>query len=470
MKYYLAFDLGASSGRGILGHIDENGKLILEEIHRFKNFPAEADGHFRWDFKALLSEIKTGIKKAYAVTQDIVSLSVDTWGVDFAFFRNGELIRDPYCYRDSRNAEGMEAFHKNVMSVEELYGRVGIQQMVFNTLYQLYAHKAMHPEDFENGSVALLMPDALIYALSGEISAEYTIASTTAMIDPVKRTWDVELLEKAGIPVNVLPPVELPAKRTFRLSEAVAAELGVPRLGVVKCGGHDTASAVSCTPCDENTDWLYISSGTWALLGAELDQPVLSAKACDAHYTNEGAVNGKIRFLTNIMGTWLLQETRRIWQESGKDISFQEMMEMAQAAPDAGLVFPPNDQLFLAPGDMPGRIRQWFKEHGKPVPETDAALVRSIYDSLAVCFRESIQALEELLGRKFTVLHILGGAIRDDFLMGLTAKTTGMKVLTGPLEATSTGNILAQMMADGTIADCQAARELVKKSCEIRDY
>ena len=364
----------------------------------------------------------------------------------------------------------MEAFHKNVMSVEELYSRVGIQQMVFNTLYQLYAHKTMHPEDFENGSVALLMPDALIYALSGEISAEYTIASTTAMIDPVKRTWDVELLEKAGIPVNVLPPVELPAKRTFRLSEAVAAELGVPRLGVVKCGGHDTASAVSCTPCDADTKWLYISSGTWALLGAELAQPVLKKEACDAHYTNEGAVNGKIRFLTNIMGTWLLQETRRIWQESGKDISFQEMMEMAQAAPDAGLVFPPNDQLFLAPGDMPGRIRQWFRDHGKAVPETDAALVRSIYDSLAVCFRDSIQALETLLGEKFDVLHILGGAIRDDFLMSLTAKITGMKVLTGPLEATSTGNILAQMMADGTIADCQAARALVKKSCEIKEY
>lgn len=470
MKYYLAFDLGASSGRGILGHIDENGKLILEEIHRFKNFPMEADGHFRWDFNALLSEIKTGIKKAYAVTQDIVSLSVDTWGVDYAFFRNGELIRNPYCYRDGRTTAAMEEFHKNVMSVEELYSRVGIQQMVFNTLYQLYAHKAMHPEDFENGSVALLMPDALIYALTGEISAEYTIASTTAMLDPVKRTWDLELLEKTGIPASVLPPVELPAKRTFHLSEKVAAELGIPRLGVVKCGGHDTASAVSCTPCDADTKWLYISSGTWALLGAELDQPVLSNDACAAHYTNEGAFNGKIRFLTNIMGTWLLQETRRIWQENGKDVSFQEMMEMAQAAPDAGLVFPPNDQLFLAPGDMPGRIRQWFREHGKTVPETDAALVRSIYDSLAVCFRDSIQSLEKLLGQKFDILHILGGAIRDDFLMELTAKTTGMKVLTGPLEATSTGNILAQMMANGTIADSQAARALVKKSCEIKEY
>ena len=470
MKYYLAFDLGASSGRGILGHIDGDGKLILEEIHRFKNFPSEADGHFRWDFKSLLGEIKTGIRKAYAVTTDIVSLSIDTWGVDYAFFRNGELIRDPYCYRDSRTTPAMEQFHKDVMSSEDLYLRTGIQQMVFNTIYQLYAHKQMHPEDFGPDCVALLMPDALIYCLTGEMSSEYTIASTTAIADPVTRTWDTGLLEKAGIPAHILPPIEMAAKRTFCLSEAVATELGVPRLGVVKCGSHDTASAVSCTPCDADSKWLYISSGTWALLGAELAQPFLKTTALDAHYTNEGAVDGKIRFLTNIMGTWLLQETRRVWQESGRDISFAQMEQMAQTAPDAGLVFPPNDPVFLAPGDMPGRIREWFRNAGKPVPERDEALLRAIYDSLAICFRDSIQALEKLLGTKYDVLHILGGAIRDEFLMKLTAKATGMKVLTGPLEATATGNILAQMLADGTIADVQSARELVRRSCEIKEY
>ncbi|MBR2435705.1 MAG: rhamnulokinase, partial [Lentisphaeria bacterium] len=233
---------------------------------------------------------------------------------------------------------------------------------------------------------------------------------------------------------------------------------------------HDTASAVSCTPCDADSKWLYISSGTWALLGAELAQPFLKTTALDAHYTNEGAVDGKIRFLTNIMGTWLLQETRRVWQESGRDISFAQMEQMAQTAPDAGLIFPPNDPVFLAPGDMPGRIREWFRNAGKPVPESDEALLRAIYDSLAICFRDSIQALEKLLGTKYDVLHILGGAIRDEFLMKLTAKATGMKVLTGPLEATATGNILAQMLADGTIADVQSARELVRRSCEIKEY
>lgn len=469
MKSYLAFDLGASSGRAILGGL-ENGRLVLKEVHRFKNYPSERNGSFFWDFDHLLAEIKTGIRKACEAEKEIVSFSIDTWGVDFAVFRNGKLVRDPVCYRDPRNEEGRLAFHNEVMSEKELYGLTGIQMMSFNTLFQLYEHKKEYPEDFGPDCRFFLMPDALHYALTGAETSEYTIASTTAMLDPVKRVWHSELLRRAGIPEEVLPPVEMPATSKHLLKEEIAKELGVPRLAAVKVGSHDTASAVASTPAGKGGPWAYISSGTWALLGAEIPEPVLTDAALKAHYTNEGGFNGKIRFLTNIMGTWLLQETRHTWQEAGKDLGFSEMSAMAAAEPDKGLRFPPNDPSFLAPGDMPSRIREWFRKNGKPVPETDGELLRCIYDSLADCFRDSIRNLQDLLHVKFQVLHILGGAIRDEFLMKRTAETTGLPVRTGPLEATATGNILAQMIASGDLKDNEEARELVTRSVELKDY
>ena len=469
MKAYLAFDLGASSGRGMLGRV-RDGKLELEEIHRFKNYPCERDGHFHWDFQSLLSEIKTGIRKAYEAEHDIESFSIDTWGVDHVIFRGGKPVRDPFCYRDPRTDTSFEAFHREVMSEDELYARTGIQLMHFNTVYQLYAHKKEHPEDFTAGSFALLMPDALLYALTDCRSSEYTMASTTALLNPHTRQWDAELLRRMEIPETLFPAVEMPGQQTFRLSEAVAAELGVPRLRAVKVGSHDTASAVASTPCDPSSRWAYISSGTWALLGTELPAPFTEPAAKKAGYTNEGALDGKIRFLTNIMGTWLLQETRRVWQENGRDLGFSDISRMAESEPDRGLRFEARDQVFLAPGDMPERIRSWFRGRGMEVPATDAALVRTIYDSLADCFRDSIRNMESLLGTRFEVLHILGGAIRDGFLMRRTAESCGIPVLTGPLEATATGNILSQMISAGELRDITEGRALVARSAGITRY
>lgn len=470
MKCWLAFDLGASSGRAVLGRI-RDGKLEMEEIHRFKNYPYEKDGHFYWDFQSLVKEIKEGIRKAWVKEQEIVSLSVDTWGVDYVIFRNGKPVRDPYCYRDSRTVAAMEHFHREIMSEDELYAHAGTQLMSFNTIYQLYAHQSEHPEDFANGSFGALMPDALLYALTEDHSAtEYTFASTTSLLNAEMKQWDGELFRKIGVREDFFAPVEMPGKRVFRLSEAVAKELGVPRLNVVRTASHDTASAVIAAPVDPGWSWAYISSGTWALLGTELGVPRLDSRDRKAHFTNEGGANGKIRFLSNIMGTWLLQETRRTWNEQGKNISFDELEQMAQSVPDRDFRFNPDDEVFLAPGDMPARIRTWFHDHYLAAPETDAELVRCIYDSLATCFRDKIRIMEFCTGRRVGRLHILGGAIRDNFLMKLTAEACGIPVFTGPVEATATGNLITQMVGCGELHDFEDGRKLVRESIEVGQY
>ena len=467
-RHYLAFDLGASSGRAILGSV-RDGRLELEEIHRFKNYPYEKDGHYFWDFRALLAELETGLKKAVAAAPALVSFSIDTWGVDYALFRNGELLHDPYCYRDGRTETAIEDFHKRIPKAD-FYARNGIQPLVFNTIYQFCAELRDDPAALE-GSTMLLMPDALHYMLTGTATSEITIASTGALLKASSPEWDAEALRKlAGLPSGLFTKLVPPASPAGQLKPKTAARLGIPQIPAVKCASHDTASAVLAMPCADPEKALYISLGTWALLGAELRSAILTPEALESHFTNERGVEGTFRFLCNIMGTWLLQETRRTWTEQGKDISFADMEAMAAPLDGQPYRIDPDDAAFFPPGDMPERVRRYCREHGQGEIPDDAALVRCIYDSLADCFRKRIDQLESITGRSFDTLNILGGGTRDRFFMRLVSRTTGRRVLAGPTEATAIGNILAQMIASGDLKDAAEARALTAKSFPLAVY
>ena len=467
-KHYLAFDLGASSGRAILGTV-RNGRLKLEEIHRFKNYPYEKDGHYFWDFRALLGELETGLKKAAATTPDLVSFSIDTWGVDYALFRNGELLHDPYCYRDGRTEAAIEVFHKKIGKAE-FYARNGIQPLVFNTIYQLCAELRDDPAALDS-STMLLMPDALHYMLTGTATSEITIASTGALLKASSPEWDAEALSKlAGLPSGLFTRLVPPASPAGCLKPETAARLGIPQIPAVKCASHDTASAVLAMPCADPENALYVSLGTWALLGAELRTAILTPEALESRFTNERGVEGTFRFLCNIMGTWLLQETRRTWTEQGKDISFADMEAMAAPLDGQPFRIDPDDAVFFPPGDMPERVWRYCAEHGQGEIPSDAALVRCIYDSLADCFKKRIGQLESITGKRFDTLNILGGGTRDRFFMRLVARTTGRRVLAGPTEATAIGNVLGQMLADGTLKNASEARALVAKSFPLAVY
>lgn len=467
-KHYLAFDLGASSGRAILGSV-RNGRLELEEIHRFKNYPYEKDGHYFWDFHALLGELETGLKKAAAITHDLVSFSIDTWGVDYALFRNGELIHDPYCYRDGRTESAIEDFHKRIPKAD-FYARNGIQPLVFNTIYQLCAELRDNPAAMD-GSMMLLIPDALHFMLTGTATSEITIASTGALLKAGSPEWDTDALyQLAGLPASLFTKLMPPASPAGCLKAETAARLGIQRIPAVKCASHDTASAVLAMPCVDPEKALYISLGTWALLGAELRSAILTPEAMESHFTNERGVEDTFRFLCNIMGTWLLQETRRTWTEQGKDISFADMEAMAAPLDGQSFRIDPDDAAFFPPGDMPERIRRYCREHGQGEIPDDAALVRCIYDSLADCFKKRIEQLESITGKHFDTINILGGGTRDRFFMRLAARTTGRRVLAGPTEATAIGNILAQMIAGGELKNAAEARALVAKSFPLAVY
>ena len=467
-RQYLAFDLGASSGRAILGSI-RNGRLELEEIHRFKNYPYEKDGHYFWDFRALLGELETGMKKAVSAAPDLASFSIDTWGVDYALFRGGELLHDPYCYRDGRTKAAIENFHKKI-SKADFYAHNGIQPLVFNTIYQLCAELRDDPASLD-GSTMLFMPDALHYMLTGTATSEVTIASTGAVLKGDAPEWAMDDLSRfAGLPIGLFTKLVPPASPAGCMKAETAARLGIPRIPAVKCASHDTASAVLAMPCAAPEKALYVSLGTWALLGAELRSAILTPEAMESHFTNERGVENTFRFLCNIMGTWLLQETRRTWTEQGRDISFADMEAMAAPLDGQPYRIDPDDAVFFPPGDMPERVWRYCAEHGQGEIPNDAALVRCIYDSLADCFKKRIEQLEAITGKKFDTLNILGGGTRDKFFMRLVARTTGRRVLAGPTEATAIGNIVAQMIADGTLKNAAEARALVAKSFSLAIY
>jgi len=467
-KSYLALDFGASSGRAIIGTI-ANGKLTLKEIHRFPNGPVERDGSFFWDIERLFKETLKGIKKAAKACPNLQGIAVDTWGVDYVLLKkDGKFLRDPYSYRDPRTGGVPEKISKKI-SDKAIYSKTGIQSMLFNSVYQLYAHKAAYPADLK-GTKILLIPDAINYMLCGRIACELTEASTTQILNAKTKKWDDNIIKALGFDKALFPQVAKPCTKAGMLRPDLAKELGCKQIPVFFAGSHDTASAAAAVPAKKDTKWAFLSLGTWALFGVESKKAVLTETARKAGFTNECGLDGKTLFMSNIMGTWLLQETKRVWTEKGRKVSFPDMAKMAAGSECCKYFINPNDNMFYSPCDMPAKIREFLARTGQGKDVSDSEVVRCIYDSLAVRFRLQLGHMESILGTKFQYLHVIGGGCQDKFFLQLIADATGLVVVAGPVEATAAGNIAAQAVASGEFKSLSSAREMVRRSFGLEIY
>ena len=464
MSWHLAIDLGASSGRHILGRV-ENGKLITEDVYRFDNGYVEKNGTLCWDTEKLFNEILRGLEVCKELGKEPETVSVDTWGVDYALLdKDNHLIGDVVCYRDSRT-DGIQDEVHSIINETELFERIGIQSHSFNTLYQLYATKKYTPEQLEKADILLFLPDYFAFLLTGKRTCEYTIASTSEMLNLETGTWDREVLNKLGIRHDILLEPVKPCTVLGEVSKEVANKIGFcPK--VVLAGSHDTASAVAAVPSlEKNT--LYISSGTWSLMGIESPTPVNSEQCMKAGLTNEGGVEGRYRILKNIMGLWLIQSVRR---ELGKKYSFAELCDMAEQAKDMGGLLDVCDECFLAPESMIDTIKNYCAENNCTVPETPGEIARLIYHSLANEYAKSATEIEKLAGVTFGCINVIGGGSNADYLNRLTAEYSGKTVLAGPGEATAIGNLCAQLIASGELSGITQARQLIINSFEIKEY
>ena len=467
MKKVLAFDLGASSGRGIIATLD-NGKITLDEIHRFPNNGVSVRGTLYWDILYLFDQIKQGIVKA-RLAGGFDSIGIDTWGVDFGLVdENGDLIGNPVHYRDARTDNIPEEVFKEI-SKDELYGKTGIQILNFNTLFQLYYLAKYKADLLKRADKFIFIPDLLNYFLTGVKKSEYTIASTSQMLNPAKRTWDKDLLSALNIPTDILCDIIETGEILGKLSPEICEELSVEPVNVIAVGGHDTASAVVSVPTTED-DFVYVSCGTWSLFGTELKEPLISEEGLKASYTNEGGYGGTIRYLTNIMGLWLIQEARRDWQKQGNDLSFGELAALAAEAKPFQCFVDPDYPEFGKPGNMPRKIQDYCKKTGQYVPQTIGEISRCIYESLALKYRHAFLNLAKITGKDFKGIHIVGGGTNAAILCQMTASSCNIDVSAGPVEATALGNVAVQLIASGDIKDIKEARQIIKDSSDIKVY
>lgn len=448
MRTVLAFDFGASSGRAIRGVFD-GGCIACEEVHRFGNAPLLAEGHMCHDVGRILGEVQAALAKAGPVD----SLAFDTWGVDYGLLgRDGKLLRPPRHYRDGRT-QGAVGQALRVLPAQELYAGTGCQIMEINTLFQLMR------EDWEGAETLLFMPDLFACLLSGAKVCERSIASTSQMLDPASGDWNRRVLDAFGIPAGLFAPL-------VDSGTLVGEYKGIK---VIAAAGHDTQCAVAAMPC-RGGDAAFLSCGTWSLIGCELDAPILTEESARLGLSNELGPGGKIHYLKNISGLWLIQELRRCLAEAGERYSYNELEALARECPAFRSFIDPDEGVFAAPGGMPGKIRAYCRESGQPVPETAGQLVRCIYESLAMKYRLALGQIRQCTGRRFTVLHLLGGGARDGFLCQLAADSLGMPVAAGPVEATALGNILLQLVALGEIEDIRAGRELAARTGNLTWY
>ncbi len=458
----LAIDLGASSGRGIVGAFDGE-KLTLRENHRFSNDPVFVNGRFTWDILRIFFEIKNSITKTVIDRDNISSMGIDTWGVDYGLLdKNGRLMANPTHYRDTRTDQ-ITAYTKAFVSPEEVYNITGIQAIDFNTLNQLAAEKRDDPEMLERAATMLFIPDLLNYFLTGKKMTEYTVASTGMILDAKTKKYATGLFEKLGIPTNILTEIVEPGTDLGGLLPQICEEVGQNNIRVRTVASHDTASAVLAVPA-ANDDFIYISSGTWSLMGAELKSPLLNDATRAANFTNEGGAMNTIRFLKNIMGLWIIQESRRQWKREGKDYSFAQMEAWAKEATPFRSLINVDDKSFNTPGNMPEKIRDYCRRTGQPVPESVGEVVRCIYESLSLKYRYTVENIAELSGKPASMINVVGGGTKDKFLSQMTADACGIPVCAGPEEATAIGNLLMQAIAAGEIADLHQAREVVSAS------
>lgn len=463
-KYYLAVDIGASSGRHILGHL-ENGKIELEEIYRFENGMDHKGGKLLWNVERLFGEILNGMKKCRELGKLPVSMAIDTWAVDYVLLdEKDQILGDTYGYRDHRT-DGMDAEVAKILPETELYARTGIQKQIFNTIYQLMAVEKKTPEIMKQAKTLLMLPDYFGFRLTGNKLSEYTNGSTTQLVDPHTYQWDKELIQSLGYPEEIFLPLKMPGSKVGNLLPQIREEVGYD-LEVVLCGSHDTASAVMTVPQTEG-DGIYISSGTWSLMGIESLEPIITKEAAAANLTNEGGYDHRFRFLKNIMGLWMIQSVRHEYQDA---YSFAQLCDMAEESRDFSSRVDVNDQSFLSPDSMIEAIKQYCQKTGQPVPETVGELAAVVYRSLAQSYGETVKELETIAGRIYDSIHIIGGGSNAAYLNQLTADATGKTVYAGPGEATAIGNLLAQMIHAGDLADLKGARQCVRDSFEIKTY
>ena len=466
-KQVLAFDFGASSGRAILGSFDGE-KITLKEIHRFSNDPVKVGNTFYWDVLRLFHEIKQGILKSKQYGK-IESIGIDTWGVDFGLIdEKGYLLENPVHYRDDRNIGMIEEAEK-YMSKDEMYDRTGIQFMEFNTLFQLLSLKKNRPEQLERADKLLFMPDLLAYMLTGEKVAEYSIATTSQMVNINTQTWDKELLDTMGIPERILCDIVPAGTSSGVLRPELCEELGVDAVPVIAVCGHDTQSAITAIP-SESKDFAFISSGTWSLFGTELDAPVVNDKAKKLNVTNEGGYGFTTAFLKNICGLWLIQESRRQWIREGNEYSYAELEQEALKAEPFKCFIDPDAPDFVAMGDMPERVREFCRKTGQYVPETVGEVMRCIYESLAMKYKYVLAGIEDCTEKQYDRIHVMGGGTKDTFLCAMTASSCNRTVFAGPIEATVLGNIAVQFMSANDIKDIAEARKIIAKGENLKVY
>lgn len=459
--YYLAVDIGASSGRHILAHL-ENGNIVLEEMHRFENGLVHRGGHLCWDTERLFSGIIEGMKKCKAAGKIPCSMGIDTWGVDFVLLdKQGNRLGDAVAYRDSRT-EGMDAVVSQCISEEELYAKTGTQKQMYNTIYQLMSIRQENPELLQQAERFLMTPEYYHYLLTGKAVNEYTLATTTNLVNAQTKQWDGELLDALGFPRRLFGELKCPGETVGVLTEDIAKQVGFS-CKVVLPATHDTGSAVAAVPANDD-DFLYISSGTWSLLGVERLHPDCSEASRRLNFTNEGGVNYRFRYLKNIMGLWMLQSIKR---ELNNQYGFGEISSMARKA-DIASVIDVDDMRFLAPESMIETIKAVCAESGQAVPQTVGEVAKVVYLSLSECYGKAVREMEQITGRTYSRLHIVGGGCQDDYLNELTAKATGKAVYAGPIEATAIGNLLVQFLAAGEFATLEEGRSAIARSFAVK--
>ncbi len=469
MGNHIAIDLGAESGRVMLGSYFD-GKLQLEEMHRFMNIPIQKDNSTRWNVDMLWGEIQTGLKKTFANHENIESIGVDTWGVDFVLLdENGKMLDLPYHYRDIRT-DGIpeEVFQK--ISAKDLYLETGIQIMQLNTIFQLIALKQQQPKIFNKIDKLLFMPDWIVYRLTGKINNEFTIASTSQLMNMNTRKWSKKLLDTFGIPSKIFPLIVNPGDKIGIIKSSLCNELGCNSIPVIAVGSHDTASAVASIPAKKSSNWAYLSSGTWSLIGIESSKALINEETSKEQFTNEGGVDNTIRFLKNIVGLWILQECKKIWEQEGDLINYDQIVKLAEQAEPFSALIDPEYKEFFTGGNIPVKIADYLQKTGQKQLRDKGQIIRTILEALALKYQTIIEKPEKISGQKIDVLHIVGGGCQNKLLNQMTANATGKRVISGPVEATVCGSILVQMLGLGKIESIEQGRKIIRNSFECEEY
>jgi rhamnulokinase len=469
---WVAVDLGASSGRVMAGWLNA-GVLVLDEAHRFENVPVDEAGSLRWNFEGLMHEIRTGLEKTFANANSdrrpVVSIGIDSWGVDFGLLDQGGKLTGPVThYRDARTNGMMDEVFRAVPR-DQVFESTGIQFMQLNTIYQLAALKKQEPDQLARAERFLMIADLVAWQLTGHLANEYTNATTTQLFDPRKNDWAWDLIDKIDLPRRIFHKPAQPGTAIGPLKAQLSAQWNADDAMVIAVATHDTGSAVAAVPALESP-FAYLSCGTWSLLGTEVSKPVITPEALALNFTNEGGVNGTIRLLKNIMGLWILQECRNQWKREGRAYSWDAIATMAQEAPAFAAFIDVDDSSFLAPGDMPQRIREFCRKSGQSEPANDSAVIRCVLESLALRYRETLGQLEQLCGSALPKVHMVGGGVNNRLLCQWTADSCGRAVLAGPVEATALGNIGIQMVASGAVLSVGEMRETIGRSAKVEQF